>query len=244
MDRNRVITFGKFGVAAIMLVVLAVLIDRLDFIARWLSHIEPYKDNLERIVIIGIVAFIVVKYASRVKDCVKNLKVSTGTLGFEVNLEHGDKDEGVAKKDTAVAKAEEIGELTKIVYANNGLEISRRILKVLSDEMRLKFSEDVMLRRGNCNYNPDGFAVKNGHAYIVEVKACDSPSVLKRSLARLRVFVQMMSDQIKDTTVVFCIYSQRPANYFRQLIESETSDLNADFTYRVFSREMLGNVRC
>lgn len=217
---------------------LAVLVDSLDFVARWLDHIEPYKDNLERMVWLVLGLAITCKYFGRVGDCVRNLKVNAGSFGFEVNLRKEDGDDDVldCKK---VSKKEGI---TTTVCKKNGREISRRILKLLGDEMQLNFSEDVTLMRGGCNYIPDGFAVRNGRAYIVEVKVTDDPCLLRRTISRLMAFIQMLPKHIQDTTVILCIYSSRQVSDFRRIIDSETTDIGTDFVCRVFSKESLENV--
>ena len=217
---------------------LLYFVDSLDFVARWLGHIEPYKNNLERIVWLVLVLVIVRKYFWHVRDCVRNLKVSAGSFGFEVNLGKENGDEDVS--DFKDGDKKEV--LTTTVCRNNEREISRRILKLLSDEMQLNFSEDVTLMRGGCNYIPDGFAVKNGRAYIVEVKATDDLCLLRRAISRLRAFIQMLPEHLQDTTVILCIYSTRQVSDFRKIIDSETSDLGTDFIYRVFSKESLEEI--
>ena len=225
-----------------MMTGVAILIDNLDFVARWLGHIEPYKDNLERLAWVALVVIVFRKSFWRFKDCIKNLKVNAGSFGFEVNLEKENEDVDSDENGSGCLKSDKKAGLTTMVCRNNGREISRRILRLLSDEMQLEFSEDVSLKRGDCNYIPDGFAIRNGRAYIVEVKVADDPNILRRSISRLRAFIQILPKHIQDTTVILCIYSSKKVSDFRRIIDSETACLGTDFIYRVFSKEALEKV--
>ena len=241
LDRKQIVRACFSMLLAALIIGTAVLIDRLDFVARWLGHVESYKDNLERI-FYAILAFVILfKSSGKIKGAIKNLKVNAGKFGFKIELGDGDKkdliiDEGCEK--------EKVGEsaLIKTVTMNNGREIARRILNILSDEMNLDFTEEATLKRSGCNYHPDGFAEKNGHAYIVEIKAYDNPILLKRAIPSFRNFISSMAQEVQHTTVILCIYSSHPSREFKSVVYKEMANLNVDFMYRVFSREMLENV--
>ena len=223
---------------------IAALIDRLDFVARWLGHIVSYKDNLERIFYAILVFVLLLKSSGKLNGVIKNLSVNAGKFGFTIELGKGDKEENLIMDEGCVmVKGERTqSAFIKNVTRNNGQEIARRILNILSDEMNLDFSNQAMLQRGVCNYRPDGFAVKNGHAYIVEIKSYDDPALLRRAIPELKNFIKSLPLQVKRTTAILCIYSSRASRDFKTVVYKEMGDLNIDFMYRVFSREMLEKV--
>ena len=222
---------------------IAVLVDSLDFVARWLGHLEPYKENLERGFYFLLLFPLLWRCSGSIKGCIRNMKVNAGGFGFEVEVGGSEKNADAVTKENEIQKdgAQRLT-LTKVVTRNNGREISRRILNILSDEMNLDFTEEATLKRSGCHYHPDGYAEKNRHAYIVEIKVYDDPLTIRRAISEFKNFISGMALQVQHTTVILCIYSSRPSKDFKSVVYKEMADLNVDFMYRVFSKETLEKV--
>lgn len=234
----KIIKFMTFIIIFVLLTAFAFLVDSFNFLARWLGHIDPYKGVLERGFYATLIFVFLWKCAGRWKGAVENLKVNAGDFGFEIKLgQDGNKDIKEIEVRTPVNLQSRRGD----PYGKMQ-EIERKILKILGEEMNLDFDRDVSLQRGMYNYRADGFAMKNGRAYVVEVKVCDRKILLRRAISSLKTFAQGLKVQIKDTTVILCIYSAHPTSYFKDVVYAQTADLQMDFSYRVFSEEMLSKV--
>ena len=87
---------------------------------------------------------------------------------------------------------------------------------------------------------PDGFAVKDGRAYIVEVKTVDRHSVIAGTIAELKTFANMaQGTNISHVTVILCVVSNRSSEYFSNIIRRFDFGPETEFIFRVFSPAML-----
>ena len=87
---------------------------------------------------------------------------------------------------------------------------------------------------------PDGFAVRNGRAYIVEVKAVDRPDAINRAIAQLKTFANMVQDtKISHVTVMLCVVSNKPVEQFSNMTKRIDLGEENEFMFRVFSPELL-----
>lgn len=222
---------------------LIVTIDKLDFVARWLGHLEAYKDNIERVIyaclLFHLLVIVVKKF--RVGKTVKGLKAKAGIFGFEIELNDDENanrnlcDDGETNANVKVEK-----QTQHVQSSCRGCAMARKIISILSMEFQLTFTTNTVLNRGGCRYMPDGFAVRNGRAYIVEVKAVDRPDVIKRAVAQLITFSNMIQDtEISHVTVILCVVSDRPAEYFASMTRKIDLGAEAEFIFRVFSPKLL-----
>lgn len=227
-------------------ILLIVVIDKLDFVARWLDHLEPYKNNIERVLYAFLFLLAASTIAKKFKGCavfknIKGLKANiAGVFGFEFEFakENADSDQcedARQKSDNAVEKSSLNNR--PVFYVD---VVTRKIISILSTELQLTFAPNAILRRGGCRYRPDGFAVKNGRAYIVEVKAVDRPYLIDRAIAQLKTFANIEQDRkISHVTVIFCVISNRPIESFSNMIKRFDFGPETEFILRVFSPAML-----
>ena len=227
---------------------LIVLIDKLDFVARWLWHIEPYKDNIEHIIyacllMISVLNIIKKFEVRKLAKGVKTFKANAGGFGFEVEFDNGDTDNIHCKE--AVPKTENVAmkSSSRAQYVCREYVVARKIISVLNTELQLTFAMDTVLSRGGCRYRPDGFAVKNGRAYIVEVKVGDRPAVIERAIAQLKTFASMVQEtKISHVTVILCVVTKYPTAYFMETIKKVDLGEETEFVFRTFSPGQLEGI--
>ena len=130
-----------------------------------------------------------------------------------------------------------------IQFACRGSMAERRIISILNSELQLTFATNAVLSRGGCRYMPDGFAVRNGRAYIVEVKVGDRPEVIEMAIAQLKTFADMVqATKISHVTVILCMVTKHPATYFTRKIKNVNLGDEIEFIFRVFSYEQLEGI--
>ena len=159
-------------VFVVITITLIVLIDELDFVARWLRHIEPYKDNIEHIIYACLIVILILNVMRKLKalgfgKTVKTLKANFNGFGFEVEFSDREVAANMQCEESASGKGVLKEKLS--IQIQHGCYASvweRKIISILSTELQLDFATNTVLRRGECRYIPDGFAVKNGRAYI------------------------------------------------------------------------------
>ncbi len=233
----------------VIAITLIVLIDYLDFVARWLWHIEPYKDNAERIIYACLFTVLVLNIikkfgAGKIAKGIKGIKANIGSFGFEVEFVDVEKDNSSHCEDV-VPKIDKVIETpsNNIQFACRGFVAERRIISILSAELQLTFATNAVLSRGGCRYRPDGFAVRNGRAYIVEVKVGDRPEVMKTAIAQLKTFSDMVqSTKISHVTVILCMVTKHPVTYFTRKIKNVNLGDETEFVFRAFSYEQLEGI--
>lgn len=225
---------------------LIVTIDELDFVARWLGHLEAYKDNIERVIyaclLLPLLSAALKKLRVRKSGKnVKGLKATVGIFGFEIEFDDDDSANSSLCDDDATRKKAGVEAQSRNVQAScRGYAMARKIISMLSSELQLTFATNAILTRGGCRYMPDGFAVRNGRAYIVEIKAMDRRDLIEGAIAQLKIFSNMMHDmKIAHVTLIFCVVSDRPVEYFTKLIRNIDLGEKTDFVLRVFAPKLL-----
>ena len=225
---------------------LIVTIDKLDFVARWLEHLETYKDNIERMIYACLILYLLSIAekklgVGKLGKNVKGLKAKAGIFGFEielnddVNANHNLCDDGETNANVKVEK-----QTQHVQSSCRGCAMARKIISILSMEFQLTFTTNTVLNRGGCRYMPDGFAVRNGRAYIVEVKAVDRPDAINRTIAQLKTFANMVQDtKISHVTVMLCVVSNKPVEQFSNMTKRIDLGEENEFMFRVFSPELL-----
>lgn len=243
--RVKIVCLSAFGA-----LVLIVTIDKLDFVARWLGHLEAYKDNIERVIYACLLLYLlsIAVKKLRVKQfvkAVKGLKANAGIFGFEIELNDDENanrnlcDDGETKANVKVEQQPRY-----VQDSCRGYAMERKIISILSTELQLTFATNTVLNRGGCRYMPDGFAVRNGRAYIVEVKAVDRPDVIERAVAQLKTFSNMMQDtKISHVTVILCVVSDSPVGYFANMTRKIDLGADTEFMFRVFSPKLLEEMK-
>ena len=224
---------------------LIVMIDKLDFVARWLGHLEAYKDNIERVIYACLFLLIVSNVMNKIRGGtvwgkIKGLKANAGIFGFEVEFSNEVVDSNHCEE--VEPQRNNVGEKPLPQYQAICLAsaMERKIISILSTELQLTFATNTILTRGGCRYMPDGFAVRNGRAYIVEVKAVDRSDAINRAIAQLKTFANMVQDtKISHVTVILCVVSDRPAEYFASMTRKIDLGAEAEFIFRVFSPKLL-----
>ena len=244
MQINKQLKVALIAVSCVVVALtLIVAIDKLDFVARWLSHLEAYKDNVERMIYACLFLLVLSSAIKKVGvgkfgKNVKGFKANAGIFGFEV--EFNDDDERPSRNHCEDAGLQTSAMAEKQSRHNRTLSreyaMGRKIISILSVELQLTFATNTILSRGGCRYMPDGFAVRNGRAYIVEVKAIDRPDVIERAVAQLKTFANMMQDtKIAHVTVILCVVSNQPAEHFASRIRRIDLGTEIEFNLRVFS---------
>ena len=233
----------------VVTITLIVTIDKLDFVARWLWHLEPYKDNIERIIYACLIVILILNVirkfkALELRKYVKALKANFKGFGFEVELTDRD---GADNKhcEGTVPEADVMGAKPSknAQHANYGYWAERKIISQLSAEFQLTFVTNTVLRRGGCRYMPDGFAVKNGRAYILEVKVAHNPRVIDGAIAQLKTFAEMVQEtRISRVTVILCVVTDHPTAYLAEKIKGVNLGEETEFIFRVFSPEQLERI--
>lgn len=224
----------QFLVIVVAVIVSVIIVDKVDFVARWLGHLLPYKNNIERVFYFCVLLPVLLKYAWRLREFIKGLKLKAGGFGFEIEFkdDDGDTDKPI-RVETHSSSAN-----VRYKLRNKSQEIARKILSRLQAEMHVEFSENAILKRGECCYRPDGFAVKNGQAYIVEIKTSDYSYVVDNAVNQLKTFSNMLPDKkLMSVTAILCMVSNHPVSYFKKRIEATCSALDINFILRVFTPE-------
>ena len=222
----------RYLVAASGAFIAVIVIDVLDFVARWLSHLEPYKNNIERFLYFSFIVCMLIRYRKSFQNVIRTLRVNAGSFGFEIEFKN---DECVEKRKDDISQTRDSNSnIAKNIYPRS-IEISRKILSRLSAEMRMVFSENTVLKRGDCRYMPDGFGVKNGHAYIIEIKLCDRPHAIDMAIQQLSTFAGVLPDKkLTDVTAILCIVSNQSISYFEKRIGVVAPNLDINLMIRVF----------
>ena len=234
------------AVCVVVAISLIVTIDKLNFVARWLGHLEAYKDNVERMIYACLLLYplsIAVKKLKTGKcgGSVKGLKANIGIFGFEIAFDDNESAKSNFCDDGDTKAKVEVEEQSRHIQSScRGYAMERKIISILSAEHQLSFVSNAVLTRGGCRFMPDGFAVRNGRAYIVEVKTVDRPDVIKRVVAQLITFSNMMQDtEISHVTVILCVVSDRPAEYFASMTRKIDLGVETEFIFRAFSPKLL-----
>ena len=229
-------------------IAMIVMIDKLDFVARWLLHIEPYKNNIERIIYAGIFVFLILWYVNRIIVAhygkgVKALKVRVPGFGFEIEF-NDDKNVGIYDGDVLAHKIDGGNSNPSSGSMQYSSIAERKIFSILKREMHLEFSPNATLIRGGCRYVPDGFAIKNGRAYIVEVKTMYRPGVIDGTIAELKTFANMVQEtKISRVTVILCVVTDHPTAYLAEKIKGVNLGDETEFILRVFSPGQLERIK-
>jgi len=238
-------------VASCVVIVLSLIvtIDKLDFVARWLGHLEAYKDNIERVIYACLFLLLLSNVIKKFRDGaiwgkVKGFKANAGIYGFEVEfaneVTNSNHCEEVELQENNVG--EKPSSQDRAICLASAME--RKIISILSTELQLTFATNTILTRGGCRYMPDGFAVRNGRAYIVEVKAVDSPDAINRAVAQLKTFANMVQDtKISHVTVILCVVSNKPTKHFSDMTKRIDLGAETEFMFRVFSPELLEDIK-
>ena len=234
---------------AILVVLLIVAIDKLDFVARWLWHLEPYKDNIERIIYACLTVILIFNAMRKLKalgfgKTVKTLKANFKGFGFEV--EFTDREVAANKQCEESVSGKDVSTEKLSIQIQHGCCASvweLKIISILSTELQLDFATNTVLRRGECRYIPDGFAVKNGRAYILEVKVAHSPRVIDGAIAQLKTFANMVQEtKISRVTVILCVVTDHPTAYLAEKIKGVNLGEETEFIFRMFSPEQLERI--
>lgn len=226
------------------LIAIAVAVDKLDFVARWLWHLGPYKNNIERVFYFCVLAPALLLYFRQARKHVKGVKMNVGGFGFEIEFANEEPKEGddcnSGNDGSPVSKKQGAQHLA---CRWRERELTSRILSRLSEEMSVVFAENTILTRGACHYRPDGFAINKGRAYIVEIKVGDQPYVLDIAMQQLKTFAEMVPDQkITNITVIFCLVTNRSISDFKQRKDALAETLGLTFIFRVFKPSELENI--
>lgn len=237
------------AVCVVVAISLVVTIDKLDFVARWLGHLEAYKDNIERVIYACLLLHflsIAVRewWVVKSEKNLKSVKATAGIFGFEIEFNDNESakrnlcDDGETR-----ANVEGEGQSRYAQASCRGYAMTRKIISILSAEYQLSFVSNVVLTRGGCRYMPDGFAVRNGRAYIVEVKAVDRSDAINRAVAQLITFSNMMQGtQISHVTVILCVVTDKPTEYFAKMIRRIDFGVETEFMLRVFAPKSLEEI--
>lgn len=236
-------------VFVVITITLIVLIDELDFVARWLRHIEPYKDNIEHIIYACLIVILILNVMRKLKalgfgKTVKTLKANFNGFGFEVEFSDREVAANMQCEESASGKGVLKEKLS--IQIQHGCYASvweRKIISILSTELQLDFATNTVLRRGECRYIPDGFAVKNGRAYILEVKVAHGPRAIDGAIAQLKTFADMVQEtKISRVTVILCVVTDHPTAYLAEKIKGVNLGEETEFILRVFSPEQLERI--
>ena len=246
---KRINVTGIAVACTVSVILLTVAIDKLDFVARWLWHLEPYKDNIERIIYACLTVILILNVIRKFKalgfgKTVKKLKANFKGFGFEV--EFTDSEVAANKQCVEMVSGKDVSAERLSMQIQHGCSVSaweRKIISILSTEFQLDFATNTVLRRGECRYIPDGFAVKNGRAYILEVKVAHSPSVIDGAIAQLKTFANMVQEtKISRVTVILCVVTDHPTAYLAEKIKGVNLGEETEFIFRMFSPEQLERI--
>lgn len=246
---NRSFTKVAIPLTAIVVIIAvaiaaAVVVDKLDFVARWLWHLAPYKNNIERVFYFCVLAPALLLYLRQTRKYVKGVKMNVGGWGFEIEFENdkpGERDD--CDSDNVKSQVSHKSKAQHFPSLGQEKELTRKVLSRLNEEMNMDFVENTILKRGECHYRPDGFAINRGRAYIVEIKVGDQLSVLDIAIQQLKTFAEMVPNRkLTDITVIFCLVTNRSVSDFMQRKNALTATLDLSFIFRVFKPSELENI--
>ncbi len=244
MAKGRMKKIAIMVCAFVVVIIAFVVVDKLNFVARWFGHLEPYKNSIERVFYFCVLVAVLILFVWKNRQFIKSLKFEAVGFGFLVELLN-EESTGIdyCKRADVESSVSNKGEGQGFLCRGREREMTSRILSRLNEEMSIFFVENTILKRGQCRYRPDGFAVKNSHAYIVEVKVGDQPYLLDRAIQQLKMFVEMVPNRkLTDVTVILCLVTNRPISEFKQRKEALLENLNLDFIFRVFKPSELENI--
>ena len=165
---------------------------------------------------------------------IRGLKVAARGVGFEVEFTGNEKTMDPETSDGVQSDgAYREGHL-------NGARFESFALERLGLEMGVSFSREVRVSRANVFCRRDGFAVKSGRAYAVEVKAAYRPEFRRRYFEQLRRFTRALTDQHRQNlTFIFCVLTDRSIEEIRRQLGDVEQIVGCDVIIRTFSQSVV-----
>lgn len=230
MNRKLIVRIGWGVVCALGILIVA---DSFDFVSRWLGCVEPYKDNLERLFYFAVIMFLAIRYGRKIPEQIRRirgLKIAARGLGFEVEFNDA--------QSSSAAKVDADSESRHLPSGRHlrEVEFATFALGRLGAEIGVPIIREAQISHEGVRYRLDGFAVKHGHAYAVEVRVSYRLELRRQYFDQLRRFTKAITEQARQNlTFVFCLLTDVPVEEIRRQLGDIDQIVGCDVVIRTFT---------